>query len=758
LRTLRAGDLTDAAAVEVQHAIADVVTTTAGVTGLGEAVKTAAAQELPPGQVLAGLWDIMLRGAITAEDHGLDPVLLGQVLQQVQERITRAVPEGALLGGLWQTLAESVTQAERDIDPALMLRYWSDLADRQQQQAFLDYFAHTTGRQRVGNALMEAWINGLLSGPQTHVANAVSNASTIFWAIAERQLAGMLHADVGDHVMRGEAVAMLYGAIEGFQDALRVAGKSFGSGQAEFGGAAKTEIMGAISGEALGLSGVLGHAIDLLGTGINTPGRALLASDEFFKAINYRMELHAQAYRAGVRQGLEGQALTDFLRDTVAHPWESLRQRAEAVAFYQTFNNQLGPTGQAVLAFADSHPAVRLVLPFIRTPTNIFKYGIERMPGLNLTLRSVREDIAAGGARQDLALAKMALGGMVMGTVGVLAASGTITGAGPHDPNLKRILRDTGWQPYSIKIGDTFYSYNRLDPLGNLLGVAASIAELSGELPQAELDQLAMASVLATLESITSKTYLTGLSNAIDAMTRPDEKGVNFLRGMARSIVPAGVAQVNRAFLDKQLHEVHSMLDEIRARLPGFSDDLPPRRNLYGEPIVLPSGIGPDILSPVYTTTATHDPVTEEILAHRVSLSLPGRYLGGRKPPMSPFADRDRAAHGVPLSPAEYDLYVRLAGNEYKSPADGLGMHDKLAQVIASPEYARLSDGPDGSKAVLIRKIVSTYREAAGQELLRRSQAGDGVLFDLYMGRQLERAQQQMPTGGASALSQSLGR
>ena len=35
-----------------------------------------------------------------------------------------------------------------------------------------------------------------------------------------------------------------------------------------------------------------------------------------------------------------------------------------------------------------------------------------------------------------------------------LAAAGYITGAGPSDPALKQYKYNTGWQPYSIKVGD----------------------------------------------------------------------------------------------------------------------------------------------------------------------------------------------------------------------------------------------------------------------------------------------------------------
>ena len=39
-------------------------------------------------------------------------------------------------------------------------------------------------------------------------------------------------------------------------------------------------------------------------------------------------------------------------------------------------------------------------------------------------------------------------------------------------------LERTGWQRNSIKVGDRWYAYNRLDPAGSLLGLAAQMVEI----------------------------------------------------------------------------------------------------------------------------------------------------------------------------------------------------------------------------------------------------------------------------------------
>lgn len=65
-----------------------------------------------------------------------------------------------------------------------------------------------------------------------------------------------------------------------------------------------------------------------------------------------------------------------------------------------------------------------------------------------------------------------------MASVSMLANDGLITGRGPADYRENNVLRETGWQPYSIRVGDTYYAYNRFEPVGILFGLAADWADI----------------------------------------------------------------------------------------------------------------------------------------------------------------------------------------------------------------------------------------------------------------------------------------
>lgn len=102
-----------------------------------------------------------------------------------------------------------------------------------------------------------------------------------------------------------------------------------------------------------------------------------------------------------------------------------MMERAMEFARYQTFQNPVGPLAGAVLSAARSYPWLKIVVPFVRTPTNIIKFAAERSP-LAPILKEWRADILAGGARRDLAIARSTLGTGLGLTIAQMAQDGLI--------------------------------------------------------------------------------------------------------------------------------------------------------------------------------------------------------------------------------------------------------------------------------------------------------------------------------------------
>ena len=575
--------------------------------------------------------------------------------------------------------------------------------------------------------LFEAWINGLLSGPQTHAVNVLSNAVVALWQIPERYLAGQFRKLTGGAgVEAGEATAQAFGLVQGMRDGLRVAGKVLRSGVPDE-ALSKMEVanqsaitaanlarrplgkaLNTVTGGSLENGGLAARAVDFLGEAIRVPGRLLLTEDAFFKTVGQRMEINAQAWRDGVSRGLKGKELAAEVQRIIADPPEHILRAAFDAGHYQTFTKSLGEGGRLMQAGANRLPGARLIVPFIRTPVNILKFVGERTPLAPLS-KSIRADVAAGGARRDLALARMAMGSMVMAVAAEMTASGTITGGGPVNPALRAARRRTGWQPYSVRIGDTYYAFNRLDPLGATMGIAADIAEIMGQIDESDATALAGAGIMAVANNIVSKTYMQGIADLVEifASVSPElgvSRGQLWLEKMAGSIVPAGIAQAERT-IDPTMREVDGFVQQIRSRVPGFSSSLPPRRNLWGDPIDLQGGLGPDIISPIYKSEKIDSPADEEIIRLDVPISMPSRLMDG-----------------VELTPEEYDRYVSLAGNELKDPSTGMGAKETLDALVSgkhtmSGAYRMGTDGPMGTKATVIRQVVNGFRAAAREQV-----------------------------------------
>jgi hypothetical protein len=403
------------------------------------------------------------------------------------------------------------------------------------------------------------------------------------------------------------------------------------------------------------------------------------------------MELNARAYRQATSEGLSGESLAARIKQIVQDPPPDIRLEAIDMARYQTFTNELTGSLRQMQKLAQ-YPALKVIVPFIKTPTNIMRFFFERTP-LAPFAQSVRADIAAGGARKDLALARMSMGSSIMGISAIAAANGQITGGGPTDHRLRKFWLENN-QPYSMRIGDTWYAYGRLEPLGTLLGVAADFQEIAGEASELQAGEVASKSIMATAKNITSKTFLRGISETIRALEDPDRYGDRYIQNFLGTVVPTGVAQVARV-KDPTLREVQSVMDKIKSRIPGYSETLPPRLNMWGEPIILQGGLGPDIMSPIYTHDIKEDRLGEEILSQGIPISMPSKTIFGTE-----LED-----------PSLYNRYIELSGKE--KIINDQSLKGALNELIRSPLYKDGSDGPEGGKSYLIRNTVQAYRGMA---------------------------------------------
>jgi len=545
----------------------------------------------------------------------------------IQEQVSGATAEAGRALSQFKMAARSKDHHESImraiVDSAGGRRTVEDVAGQilelQKVPGALNKFALDAVKPTWKDKAVELYYNSLLSSPATHAVNILSNAMTAVLSIPEEAAAsalGLIRLGSVDRVMASELGPRIVGLMQGAMEGLKAARLTFKTGRVPD---HVTKVEAAMQ-EAI--PGKLGHVL-------RTPTRALSAEDEFFKAVARRSELASLAVRKARGEGLQGEELTARIDELTRSPDAEMMDQAMEFARYQTFQKPVGTLAGPLLNATRSHPWLKLVVPFIRTPTNILKFAAERSP-LAPLLKDWRADILAGGARRDLAIARSTLGTGLGLTIANLAHEGLITGGGPADDNAKRIKLADGWQPYSFKIGDKYYSYQRLDPLATTIGVAADYVDKQSAMTDRQRDESAMLLAASIIQNLSDKTWLSGLSDALAAIQDPMRNGPWFFRKTAAGIVtPAASGQLART-IDPTQRETKTVAEAVKARIPGVSSSLRPKLDVWGRAITKDGGVGPDIMSPIYTSTQDNDPVTAEALAIGLRLGDPARKVGGR--------------------------------------------------------------------------------------------------------------------------------
>lgn len=613
-------------------------------------------------------------------------------------------------------------------------------------------------RATTSDMFLEAWINGLLSGPKTQIVNLLGNTLFAAWQIPERAIAAQIGRLTGGPraITTGEAVAQAYGLVQGMMDGLRAAGKTLITGEptseltklelrrfkaitAE--NVAQTlpgKLLKKVSSVDLETGGKAAWAVDFIGSVVRLPGRGLMAGDELFKAIGYRMELNARAYRTAVDENLTGDAMTKRIQGILDNPPDDIKLAAVDASTYQTFTKPLGEAGKKFQNITNLIPALKLVIPFFRTPVNIVKSMGERTP-LAFLSKSIRADLQAGGARRDLALARVGTGTVLMVTGGMLASAGYITGGGPSDPGLRANLRRQGWQEYSVfipdgttlssgKPGGRFVAYNRLEPLGMLLGISADVADVLKDIDDGEEAMtIASSAVIALSKNVTSKTYMRGMSDLLNVFSDPDRYAEKYVSKFLSSGVPNISAQLTRT-LDPERKAVFNWWDQLRSRIP--NNELLPKLNVWGETSTFDS-FGPNVLSPIYQSKAKDSPIDAELERLGESMPRPRRSL---------------THQGVTfdLEPKEYnDLIVLMNTINLSS---GKPLKQTLNEMVQTDRLYQGSS--EDRKGLMIRQWRTEAKERATQELLRVHPVLQQVIDARH--RQLQRPAQPGASTGAA--------
>lgn len=439
--------------------------------------------------------------------------------------------------------------------------------------------------------------------------------------------------------------------------------------------------------------------------------------------------------------------ISKYVADNFDQSKSDLSERAFSAAREATFTlPQEGAFGQWVQQGVGKMGVLRAIIPFVSTPLNILKFFGQRTAGVGFGIKSealhkrYTQEIQSSDPMVRAAVeGRMVAGTGLWATAATLAYSGKLTGHGPERESERKLLQETGWRPYSIKAGDTYISYERLDPFATFLGMAADLADYIRNSDQADesvMESALPALLLGVSQNVTNKSYLTGLQQVLDVATNPQRSAASFFRIRAGSYVPAAAGQMAGSLDgDEAIREARTMWESIKKRVPG-AGDLDPRRNVLGDVVKHSGRIGPDYISPVVISSRKKDAVMDELAKAQHAFSAPSRKMKG----IDLYDFKNKKGQSA------YDRWLELQ-SEVK--VGGKTLRQQLTRLIQNKGYQRLSDVPEADfmspRVKSLKRIISQYRAVAKSKMLSEfpelsEEVGlvDQINFNRARGRDVE--------------------
>lgn len=329
-----------------------------------------------------------------------------------------------------------------------------------------------------------------------------------------------------------------------------------------------------------------------------------------------------------------------------------IKDAAEYVTFQQD-----NPLARGVEQLLQRAPYLRPFFPFVRTPTNILAQGLADstpagafMKGMGLLkdegfnpilgFKRIQQEIIENKAKDPEAfytyMGQVAVGSVAIGAIYQGVMSGSITGGGPYrwadaadqyDSQIawERAMAAQGKIPYSIKIGDQNFSFERFpEPFAMMLRIAADVGEYSSYMTQQEQDasMAVLAGIFAT--GLYNASFLTGVENFAEAMLDDDSEGTKKLKmaqGYAETFTPFGgllkfartqtnpyrveTARGATSFNDDPgmalMEDIlgTGLFARIAARIPGFGGNAAIVDQVTGQKVLSHPGMGPNGMNPL---------------------------------------------------------------------------------------------------------------------------------------------------------------
>jgi len=645
---------------------------------------------------------------------------------------------------------------------------------------------------RITEGFNALYINSLLSGVVTNVINFGVGFFETFLRPLEQIAGGAL---TGNQRARALGYNQYIGMMRSFLDIWSAAGKAFWRNQAILDAQSQTIDAFRVSKQGKRLDpldpdywnitkGTGRYTVaQVIGRILGLPSNVLTTADELLKQANYRGRIYAELVDGLISSGVEkgskvwNETLEKGMKDafnadgsaaTKNNPVaeESLKYSRTNLFQDDLANGSWLNWGSSLQRFFNEQPSLRWIAPFIRTPTNLWRHAGDRIPGMGLATRRMRDLWNSGDPNKRAEVVGRQFFGIAVTTTAVSLANDYVlineeeskkganpirlpklTGRGSRDPDEKQALLAAGWRPYSIltQNDDGSYSYkqyNRMDPRFFIFGIIADISYVMDRNPDltlfdsdqkynadkdlALLSDLISETMVSIMVNITDKSYTKGISDTIGILTDPKEYKLQRVVGnLIGGAIPFSALR-KQMREDQNAYDLRGLTDKVLDGL-GATGSLEYKRDIFGDPIIKDKttiysneGVSSLIQAP-YLVGRVGDNLNEtpswlnKLAGLEVPLALPDATS------LNPDLDLTtykRVINGKEQTALDYwrEQISKVEGNDGK-------IKQGFAALINSDDFKESGQGDkdkDGGKEMQVKKLYKQYKDLAKEQMLEK--------------------------------------
>ena len=602
-------------------------------------------------------------------------------------------------------MATAFSKLKRNLNPRELKEFKELNTDNPME---VKRFMDRLGDPKTSDYFLEFWYNSILSGPPTHVVNAVGNTAWMTYQVPHSLMTALVDMPyaklTGKQRTRfmNELIPMLLGYKTGFVRGRKIAGQILRHGKIqEFETKWAQEMSSSIGAFERSPNPLLRKAAPF----ITPPTRALRAMDAWVNAIGYDATVNSMARRISNQKGLKGKERQAFEKDFAEKLTPEQHVEAMTKAKHFTFMDDPDPFTAQIISMRNAPvtgTAMRVtILPFVNTISNLMKRGIELTPGVGLIKEGVSRRQGRGMPTPEL-IAKQIEGAVIAAYVWDKFNKGEITGSLPESKTERDSWYRQKKQPWAMKFGDTWYSYRRVEPFNTVIAsayVAYDAATKTDD--QKRIDEIFFEIAQGMKNNVIDGSYFQGLQAVMNrhqkskgAIARWGASWVpysSFFRSMSRGyeVLTEGNAKAREG------NEFQKAFSSV---LPWLIDKPPAKLDVWGEEAIIPGGVFRQWL-PFKWSEETNDPVEKELERLGYFPSVPNQTVKIK-------------GEDVELDDDIYRKYVHSFGSKAK---------ERLNKAISQKGYQRAAKlgNRDKEQLAMLRNYVRATKYAEIRRAIR---------------------------------------